>query len=878
MRCRTKLYVEAALLALASCVCAGVSAEHVAFALSEKGTLTAWYVAGPFPEPVESLSFPEGRLPGLGTKKSPWRFAANYPREALHLPQWRSAGYTYLFSRIFGSGRQCPVKMVHRLPLRVWVDGRPVRTAVHRGRWRSYSSITLEMEPGPRSVLVEVRGGVFAAYCDGADVHQITPEVSFPTLVEAVASSISVDGPRRGIQPEKPFTVQVGIEGSRAVFDGPIDVSVTLCREAGQRIEEKEIDRVWIEDLAAGSTVEFKPPEPRPFYRIETRVAAKGKTARASTAWTFNIAKVHERSRAVLNAASALSRESPAKANLELRAEKLCVLFDDYIFRSSFCRRVREELRAAAGPAEGARASGKPGLHECAYLSAIDDSPQPYLVYVPKHRAAPKAAPLIVFLHGYTPYLDKIEWDMMPASLFNLAEREGFLIAAAFARGNTDFQGVGEDDVLKVIGLVKKQFAVDERRIFLAGISMGGSGVWTIAAHHPHIFAGAVPVSGRNDYLFWHRYEDTPPHADLFCMGDFAYEIAENFRNLPVFCIHGGADSLVETEQSRRMVKKLEGLGFDVTYKEIKGADHWIWEEAFAQPELEDWLAEKVLDPAPRRVTYRTYSIRQHRAYWLDLTRITKWGRPAYVDAVLNPDRTVSMKTFNLDGPALCGGAAFKPDEKVRVKINGEQYVLRAGGAPARAGRTGPAGAFPGEKTPDLCGPFREVFSGPFRIVHGSEDKEGRTSALTFADQWRKFSRGRARPVQDTDVDEKMLRSCNLVLVGCRKTNKIIERVSKDIPFSLGKDSISISGKAFKRDNTGLIAVYPSPLAPGRYLGFVWGEVWGDHLPANHVWDEVPDFLVFTTAPSFGAERAEVLMTGYFDSRWKLSADTTWQP
>lgn len=852
---------------------AALRAEQITFMPSTQGRLTAWHVAGPFHNPFEPEKFTAGRLPVLGKEKQPWRFTADYAADMDILPRWQTAGYTYLFTRLTGPEKRYVINMIHKLSLRIWLDGKPVRIATRKGRWRSYSLITIDPGREHISILIEVKDSIFAASCDNEDVRQVITAAQTPSVAEAIASSLSVKGSSRGLHPEKPFIVTVEIPGSRVMFDGPIDITITLCRENGKKIDQEEIHAAGIEDLVMGKKISLGTPESHPFYLIKSQVTVNENTAQARPYWTFYINEVYEKAQDAVDKAADFPRGSPFKANLELHAEKLGTLFDDYLFKSSFCRMLKDEFQAAETDmraAQGLRAPREPGLQEYAYLSEIDDSPQPYLVYVPELYTPKKPAPLVVFLHGYTPYVDKVDWASIPLRLFNIANRKGFLITAPFARGNTDFQGIGEDDVMRVIRLVQREFAVDERKIFLTGMSMGGSGVWTIAAHYPHIFAGAIPISGRNDYLFWHRDKEIPAYADLFCRGDFAYELAENFLNLPVFCIHGEADTLVETEQSRRMVSRLEDLGYNVTYREIPKADHWIWDEAFAIDGIEDWMDSRMLNKSPERITYKTYSTRYHRAYWLDLTRIGQWGRPARVDAVLKEDNSVAIKTENLDALSLLTETTFKNVKKVHVNIDGKEYILSSKrGLNVRLSETSPPEGFPGEKTPDMCGPFREVFSGPLRIVHGKDDEEGIESARTFAEQWRKFSMGRSIVVSDADVDKKTLSLCNLVLVGSMETNKIIERVAGKIPFSIEADSISIAGKSFDRENTGFIAVYPSPMAPDRYIGFVWGEVWGTHLPSNHVWDEVPDFLVFSKKGG----TVEVLEAGYFDSNWRIRRD-----
>ena len=47
-------------------------------------------------------------------------------------------------------------------------------------------------------------------------------------------------------------------------------------------------------------------------------------------------------------------------------------------------------------------------MHERAYIAA-DGSAQPYWVFLPKDYSAQKAYPLVVFLHGYDPYINKVD-------------------------------------------------------------------------------------------------------------------------------------------------------------------------------------------------------------------------------------------------------------------------------------------------------------------------------------------------------------------------------------------------------------------------------------------------------------------------------------
>ena len=90
----------------------------------------------------------------------------------------------------------------------------------------------------------------------------------------------------------------------------------------------------------------------------------------------------------------------------------------------------------------------EPGVHELAYLAEQDESPQPYYLYVPKAHDGRRALPCIVYLHGYAPDLNKLNWALFPEALLDYCDRFACYLVAPFGRSNTDFRGIGEADVL----------------------------------------------------------------------------------------------------------------------------------------------------------------------------------------------------------------------------------------------------------------------------------------------------------------------------------------------------------------------------------------------------------------------------------------------
>jgi dipeptidyl aminopeptidase/acylaminoacyl peptidase len=113
---------------------------------------------------------------------------------------------------------------------------------------------------------------------------------------------------------------------------------------------------------------------------------------------------------------------------------------------------------------------------------------------------------------------------------------------------------LSEKDVLNVLDMVRKEFNVDEQRIYLMGHSMGGTGTLYLGSRHPQIWAAIAA--------------DAPPGAPN------AEELAA--AKMPTLVIQGDLDNVVPVDGSRRYVERLKELGAVYEYVEIAGLDHNI--------------------------------------------------------------------------------------------------------------------------------------------------------------------------------------------------------------------------------------------------------------------------------------------------------------
>ncbi len=226
-----------------------------------------------------------------------------------------------------------------------------------------------------------------------------------------------------------------------------------------------------------------------------------------------------------------------------------------------------------------------------------------YQVYVPVDYDASRPYPVVLFLHGAGERgADGLLQTHVGigAAIRQNRERFPFLVVFPQARPNGLWVGDIADQALKALDQTIEEFNVDRRRVYLTGLSLGGHGTWYVAARATGRFAAIVPVCG---FVALPR-SDMPAEnkARLLAENPFAalsdpYQaVASQIRNVPVWIFHGGADTVVSVEESRRMVQALKALGADVKYTEYEGVGHNSWDKAYAEPELISWLLSKRRD------------------------------------------------------------------------------------------------------------------------------------------------------------------------------------------------------------------------------------------------------------------------------------------
>ncbi len=197
-----------------------------------------------------------------------------------------------------------------------------------------------------------------------------------------------------------------------------------------------------------------------------------------------------------------------------------------------------------------------------------------YVLFIPHSYAGDKEYPLILFLHGAGERGDDGELPVKQgignAIKFKGKEKD-FPFFVIFpqcrVKGNWKADGPDGQRALAILADVQKAYKIDDKRLYLTGLSMGGFGTWSLAAAHPQKWAAIVPICGGGDPA-----------------------TATKIKDIPCWAFVGDKDNPKLVEGMRGMIKALQAAGSQPRYSEFPYVGHNSWDSAYVTPELYPWL------------------------------------------------------------------------------------------------------------------------------------------------------------------------------------------------------------------------------------------------------------------------------------------------
>lgn len=455
------------------------------------------------------------------------------------------------------------------------------------------------------------------------------------------------------------------------------------------------------------------------------------------------------------------------------------------------------------------------GYVRTAHRSRLDDSDQPYELFVPRARPRGGGWPLVVTLHGFKgnagdyfrntfglPRDYAAGESLLAHGRHGTAPSEGpMVVIAPQGRGQTMYRHAGEEDILEAIADVRRRLPIDGRRIYITGGSMGGTGAAYLPLRSPDLFAAAAPLAGYHDQ----RVRQDTHHPGLseterFLMARLSdVDWAENARHLPMLLVRGRRDRPLEW--TRNLVERLQELDYEVEHRE-PDLRHNVWTETYAEGAIFDWFDDHRRPAQPRRLRLRTARERTREAWWVEVwrERADAFGE---VDARIDEERIVAT-TEGLARVVFSPPEALLEGGELKAVVDGQS--LR-GPRPLVLTRSGDRWRVGGDPPAPLGRPLRDVYHAPLVFVVGTRDPRHTAMNRRVARHW-------ARPqgwdvrypiVDDRDVTPAMRANATLVLIGPPDSNALLAPVADELPIRFEEDAVVLDGQRFTGDETGAV-------------------------------------------------------------------------
>ncbi len=177
-----------------------------------------------------------------------------------------------------------------------------------------------------------------------------------------------------------------------------------------------------------------------------------------------------------------------------------------------------------------------------------------YSLYVPEIYDHDHAWPVIVALHGGYGSGEDYLWAWL-----RLAKSNGYILISPKSLDVTWSvlePPVDAASINACVGEVCGEYNVDRQRIFLTGLSDGGTYSYLVAFLYPDLFAGVAPIAGELSQI-----------ADPMLRRKAAH-------NVPFYVIHGAHDHIFHIKTVQSTCGLLEHLGYKLKFDELPDWGH----------------------------------------------------------------------------------------------------------------------------------------------------------------------------------------------------------------------------------------------------------------------------------------------------------------
>lgn len=198
-----------------------------------------------------------------------------------------------------------------------------------------------------------------------------------------------------------------------------------------------------------------------------------------------------------------------------------------------------------------------------------------YYLYTPAEYAesGDKDHPLLLFLHGGGESGQELASLKKHGPPKMMAEGYPFPFLVLAPQHPHEKKWWNVHAVKQLLDSIIANHRVDKSRIYLTGLSRGGTAAWELAVQYPDTFAAMAVVCGMTPVPYAHWINP----------------------KMPIWVFHGDKDQVIPVDESDAMVKKLKSFGHPIKYTRYEGVGHEAWIPAYKNDSLYTWFIKHKL-------------------------------------------------------------------------------------------------------------------------------------------------------------------------------------------------------------------------------------------------------------------------------------------
>lgn len=476
----------------------------------------------------------------------------------------------------------------------------------------------------------------------------------------------------------------------------------------------------------------------------------------------------------------------------------------------------------------------------------------------------------------------------------------GTLVAATNRRPRGfNWEDWGRLDALEVLGIAKESFKPDPKQIYLTGHSMGGHGTWFLGATYPDKWAAIAPCSGYPTLKGYGSADGLIPDSSgsgteqiLLRSSNQSdvIQLANNYKPLGVYVLHGDADRTVSVNYARQMRKVLGDFHTDMSYYEYPNGEHWFgdqsvdWKpifEFFKWHTREADSAVNVIDFTTASPgissSYRWASVEQ-QLHPLQYSRI-RLNRNKSSKSITGKTENVRLLKLDLKD--------FGANTAIKITLDSLSvltYTTKGAGDSIFLANENNKWSFSSQpdlsqKGPHRYGTFKDAFNHRMVFVYSTggtkeENEWSMNKARYDAETWYYRGNGAVDIIADKDFIMDRYRGRGVVLFGNATTNKAYKGLLSDCPIQISRGSITAGEQQWKGDDLAAYLVWPIRSSSITSVAVIGGTgLKGMNASnANQYFagaSGFPDFMIFGLDMLKNGSSG-VKMAGFFDNNWQL--------